>query len=294
MISPEHVTNVPIRRKADSVLTNVVLRGVGAKGTVLRSNFHLVSGRMFKPGMHELIAGLGAASHFDGLTVGDKVRLPTSVWTVVGSFTTGGDLIEGQLLGDIDTVLPGVNRNGYGSVVVRLESLDAFNRFRAALTTNPALDVDVERQSDFYARTFGQLATFLATLAYTLGGIMAIGALFGTVNIMYSAVSARMCEIATLRALGFGAAPVAVSVVGEALLLAILGSMIGAFFAWILFNGTQVSAHLTASESVFHLAVTPGLVAVGLSWAVIIAFLGALFPAIRAARLPVATALRRA
>jgi putative ABC transport system permease protein len=286
--SAEHLTNVPVKRKSDGLRVATVLRGVSEKGFVLRPEFHLVSGRMFQAGRNELIAGAAAAAQFQGLELGGRINIRASQWTVVGIFTTGGDMLESQLLAEVETKLAAVQRNGFGSVIVRLESPDAFDRFKSALMANPSLDVDVERQSDFYARNAGRFTGFLSALAFVLGGIMGLGALFGTVNIMYTVVSARTREIATLRALGFGAAPVALSVVAEALLLAALGGLIGAAVAWLLFNGSDNAL----GGNLFDLAVTPGLIALGLSWALVTALLGSLFPAIRAARLPVATALR--
>src|SRR5262249_33609828 len=152
------------------------------------------------------------------------------------AFETGGDLIEGQLLGDADTVMSSRRFNGYGSVIVKLESPEAFPAFAEALKANPSLKVDVQRQTDFYAQSAGQFTSFYITVAYLLGGIIGVGALFGTVNIMQSAVTTRMREIATLRAVGFGAAPVAISVLAETLLLAIAGALIGAAVAWLVFN----------------------------------------------------------
>jgi putative ABC transport system permease protein len=215
--------------------------------------------------------------------------MPDGPWEIVGSFETGGDLIEGQLLGDIDTVMASRDSGGYGSISVRLESLESFDEFAEAVTTNPALDLGVERQAEFYGRTAGRFTQFFTTVAYLLSTIVAIGALFGTVNIMHSAVASRTREIATLRALGFGAMPVAVSVLVEVLLLAMIGALIGAAVAWTLFDGNRNS---TGGFVVFDLAVTPGLLLVGVTWALVIAFLGGLVPAIRAARLPVVTALR--
>ena len=287
--SAENVNNVPVTRRDGRLAVRMVLRGVGPKAFALRPEFKLVSGRMFRPGTHELVVGTAAQAQFENLDVGDKVIMPDGEWEIVGSFETGGDLIEGQLLGDAETVMASRRFNGFGSVIVRLEPPDAFEDFRSALMANPALDVEVQRQSDFYAQFGGQLTTFYTTVAYLLGSIIGIGALFGTVNIMHSAVASRTREIATLRALGYGAAPVAISVLAEALLLAIVGAAIGAAVAWLLFDGNRNS---WAGFVVFDLAVTPRLIAIGILWAVIIALLGGAFPAIRAARLRVATALR--
>jgi putative ABC transport system permease protein len=287
--STENVNLVPVTRRDGQLPVRMILRGVGPKAFALRPEFRLVSGRMFRTGTHELIAGTAAQAQFEKLAIGDKVIMPDGEWEIVGSFETRGDLIEGQLLGDIETVLASRRFNGYGSVIVRLESPDQFADFAGALKANPSLDVDVQRQTDFYKQSAGQFTTFYTTVAYLLGCIIGVGALFGTVNIMHSAVAARTREIATLRALGYGAAPVAISVLAEALLLALAGALIGAAVAWLLFNGNRNSY---GGFVVFDLAVTPRLFLIGMGWALGIALLGGALPAIRAARLPVATALR--
>lgn len=287
--SAETLNLTPVTRRDGQLPVRIILRGVGPKAFALRPEFKLVSGRMFRPGTHELVAGTAAQAQFENLDIGDKLIMPEGEWEIVGSFETGGDLIEGQLLGDAETVMASRRSNGFGSMIVRLESPDAFDTFASALLANPALDVDVRRQSDFYEQSAGQFTSFYTTVAYLLGSIIGIGALFGTVNIMHSAVAARTREIATLRALGYGAAPVAISVLAEALFLAIVGAVIGAAVAWLLFDGNRNS---WAGFVVFDLAVTPRLLLIGTLWALCIALLGAVIPAIRAARLPVATALR--
>ena len=287
--SPENINLVPVTRREGQLPVRMIVRGVGPKAFALRPEFKLVSGRMFRPGTHELVAGTAAQAQFEHLNVGNKVMMPDGEWEIVGSFETGGDLIEGQLLGDVETVMASRRSNAYGSVIVRLESPDTFETFSKALLENPALDIDVRRQSDFYEQTAGQFTTFYTTVAYLLGAIIGVGALFGTVNIMHSAVAVRTREIATLRALGYGAAPVAISVLAEALLLATAGALIGAAMAWFLFDGNRNSY---GGMVVFDLAVTPHLFVIGVLWALGIAFLGAAIPAIRAARVPVATALR--
>jgi putative ABC transport system permease protein len=287
--SAEHVANLPAKRKTDQLPVRALVRGIGDKGLVLRPELKLISGRTFQPGLHELIVGASAQAQYAGMEVGDKVILPDGEWTIVGAFESGGDMVEGQLIGDVESLLTARQRNAFGTVIVRLASMDAFEDFKTALMANPSLQLDIERQPDFYSRTVsGQLTAFLAAVAYFLGTIMAIGALFGTLNTMYSAVSSRTREIATLRALGFGGFAVAVSVLVEALMLALAGALLGAAAAWVLFNG-NLSA---LGPNVFHLAITADLVRLGLIWALVIALLGGLFPAIRAARIPVATALR--
>jgi putative ABC transport system permease protein len=287
--SVENTNPVPATRRDGQLPIRMILRGVGPKGFALRPELKLVSGRMFRPGTNELVVGTAAQAQFENLDIGDKVIMPDGEWEIVGSFETGGDLIESELLGDAETVMASRRSVGFGSVIVRLESPDSFDTFASAVLANPALDVDVRRQSDFYAQTAGQFTTFFTTVAYLLASIIGVGALFGTVNIMHSAVASRTREIATLRALGYGAAPVAISVLAEALVLAIVGALIGAGVAWLLFDGNRNSF---GGFVVFDLAVTPRLFLIGTLWALAIAFLGAVIPAIRAARLKVATALR--
>ena len=186
---------------------------------------------MFQPGKRELVVGVGAKTLFQHMNVGDKVILPDGQWPIVGIYATG-DLLEGQLLGDTETLAAALHRTAYNTVLVRLASPDSLDTFKKALTTNPALSVTVERHSDWYKRVGDQNTFTLALLGYIVGAVMAIGALFGCLNTMYAAVSTRGREIATLRALGYGAFPVAVSVILEAVLLSVTGALIGAAIAW--------------------------------------------------------------
>jgi putative ABC transport system permease protein len=205
----------------------------------------------------------------------------------VGTFKADGDILESQLIGDANTLLPALGRKAYNSVIADLASPGAFASFRHALTLNPAFKVTVERQSDYYARGTKTFSDFFHAVAYMLGGLMAIGAVFGTVNTLYSAVSARSREIATLRALGFSAVAVASSVILEALFLSLIGAITGAAIAWMLFDGHQK----VLGSSVFSLSVTLSLAGIGIIWAVAIALIGAVLPSIRAARTEIAVAL---
>jgi putative ABC transport system permease protein len=215
------------------------------------------------------------------------VILPDGKWPIVGVFASG-DLTEGQLMGDTETLLTALHKPSYNTMLVRLSSPDSLDSFKKALTTNPALSVTVERHSDWYKRV-GDRSTFtLALLGYIVGAVMAIGALFGCLNTMYAAISSRAREIATLRALGYGAFPVAVSVMLEAMLLSVAGALIGAGIAWALYDGKQSAFN----NSVFHLSVSPHQIELGVIWAVVVALLGGLLPSVRAARLPVVDALR--
>jgi putative ABC transport system permease protein len=262
------------------------IRGIGANGAKIRDEFRIESGRMLRAGAQELLAGVGAAKLF-GLKNGDKVLLPGGFWPIVGTFSSGGDSTEGQFLADAETLLSAAKRPGFGSVIVKLASPQAFDELRNWLTANPALAVDAERVSDYLLRSTGGQLVFFTRATYAIGVIMALGALFGATKIMYAAVRARTREIGTLRALGFGSTPVAASVLLEAMLLALLGAALGTLAAWLAFDGRVVY-----SGGVFRLHVSAPLVALGLAWGVIIALLGGLFPAIRAGKLAAATALR--
>lgn len=263
------------------------MRGFGPKGVALRPEFHIVEGRMFRAGKREMVVGAGAQTQFQGMKVGDKVILPGGEWPIVGVFKTG-DLLEGQMIGDTETLMTATSHPNYNSILVRLASLDSLATFKKAMTTNPALSVSVERHSDWYKKISSDQTLGLIIIAYVVGAVMAIGALFGCLNTMYAAVSARGREIATLRALGFSALPVAVSVILEAVLLAVAGALIGALIAYTLYDGKRDAF----GNTVFFLTVSPGLVGLGVSWAALVALLGGFFPSLRAARRPVVEALR--
>jgi putative ABC transport system permease protein len=291
--SAEAVVIVDLPKKSNDSGANVTIRGVGPQGIELRPEIRLVEGRGFQRGLRELIVGRGAQGQFKGLEVGSHIALRGTDWTIVGAFTSNGDAHESELFADVETVLSAYRRNLYQSVIVQLDSADSFTTFKESLTTNPQLSVDVMRERDYYAKQSERMATILEFVAYFVGGIMAVGALFGALNTMYSAVSARSLEIATLRAIGFGASAVVLSVLIEALLLACVGAVIGAGLAWIFFNGNAVSTlGSNFTQVVFRLVVSPALIVLGIVWACVIGLVGGLFPAIRAARLPIATALR--
>jgi putative ABC transport system permease protein len=291
--SAEAVVIVALPQKKDGSDANVTLRGIGANAVKLRPEMHLIAGRMFRPAVRELIVGKSAAAQFKGLDLGSRIAFRDSEWTVVGIYESGGDAHESELQGDVETVLSAYRRNGFQSVTAMLDSADAFDRFKGALTTDPTLKVSVQREADYYAAQSRNLSKLLNLLAYFVGGIMALGACFGALNTMYTAVSTRTREIATLRAIGFSGMPIVISVLVEALLLAIIGSVIGSCAAWLFFNGNTVNTLGAGfSQVVFHLTVTASLVVSGIVVACAIGMLGGLLPAIRAARLPIATALR--
>src|SRR5262245_7042653 len=290
--SADTLTVIDLPTSDGSSWANVSLRGVGPKLLELRPETKVVEGRMFKPAVHELIVGKKALSQFPALQVGQRIKVMTSEWEIVGAFVSG-DQRESEIYGDAETVMSTIRRNAYQPVTVLLESPGSFEIFKTALTTNPQLQVEVKRESEYFADQSKTLTLVLSVIAYVVGGIMAVGALFGALNTMYTAVSTRGKEIATLRALGFGATPVVISVFVEAVVLALVGAVLGSIAAWLFFDGHIISTSGGGvAQIVFALTLSPGLIAVGVVWACVIGLVGALFPAVRAARLPVATALR--
>jgi putative ABC transport system permease protein len=295
LLSSELVTVVNVPKVDTGTDANVTLRGVGLMLTEVRPELKIVAGRMFRPAVRELIAGAGAAKQFRGLTAGAVLHLRNADWTVTGIFTSNGDVHESELLADVDTVASSLERTGYSSAVGLLANAGEFSAFKDALTADPQVKVDVQREPEYYAAQSKALSNVINIVGNTVAIIMAVGAMFGALNTMYSAVAARGLEIATLRAIGFGALPVLLSVMIEALLLSLLGGVIGASLAWLFFNGHSVSTLGGAfAQVVFNLTVTRALIVTGIVWACIIGLLGGLFPALRAARLPVAEALRAA
>lgn len=285
------ITEVP--RFGQKTGANVTLRGVEPTGFVLRPELKMVDGRMFRPGIREIIVGQAASKQFDGLRSGAELRFRGQSWTIVGIFTTGGDAHESELWTDTETAQSAFGRIGVSSVLVSLNNPDSFNSLKARLTSNPQLNVDVKTEYDFFSGQSSNLTFVIGILAGFVGLIMGIGAVAGALTTMYSAVSARTQEIGTLRALGFGALPVVASVMSEALILSFVGGVVGALIAYVAFNGYSVSTLGAGFTQVaFKFAVSPGLVFSGLVIAMFIGFIGGLFPAIRAARMPVTAALR--
>jgi putative ABC transport system permease protein len=287
------IINLP--KRSTGTDANVPFRGVGPAAVDVRGDIRITEGRKFEPGRNEIIVGAGAARAFAGLDVGKKIRISQTEWEVVGSFAGGGGAAESELWTDAAVLQPAYHRGDtFQSVYAKLTSPAAFDQFKDALTTNPQLKVRVVQQSKFLADQSEMLTRFIRTIGFFIAIMMALGAIFGALNTMYSAVSARTREIATLRALGFGTGPVIVSVLMESLALALAGGAVGAIAAYLVFNGFKASTinWQTFSQIAFAFRVTPVLLVFGVAWAVFIGLIGGLFPAIRAARLPIAAALR--
>lgn len=287
------IINLPKRTTGTDA--NVPLRGVERPAFDVRGDFEIVRGRLFEWGKNEVVAGIGAANEFTGLELGSSIPVGKDNWEVVGIFRANGGIAESEIWTDARVLQPAYRRgNSVQAVYARLESADRFQEFKDRLTTDPRLNVMVVRQTDYYAEQSTALTGLITTVGTLVAGLMGVGAVFGALNTMYSAVSSRTREIATLRALGFGSAAVITSVLLEALLLAAIGGLVGAGLAYIAFDGfrTATMNWQSFSQVTFAFDVTPALLGEGILYAAGIGLIGGLFPAIRAVRLPIAAALR--
>lgn len=284
----EAVILMDVTRKGTGVTDNLNLRGVGPAGLEMRKQFRLTEGRMFRPGLNELIVGRKAAALYEGLGVGSHIVLRGVDWSVVGEFEEGGGLGESEMLTDAKTELAAFARPDFQSAFAELRTPGDFSRLRDALGASPQVSLVTLPYASYVASQVRGLTAVLNFVAYLVGTVMALGATFAAVNTLYSAVDARRREIATLRAIGFGGLAVLVSVLAEAVALALPSALLGATLAWALFNGRQAEV----SGVAYDIGVTPALVVFGLVAAIVVALVGATPPGIRAARLPVAEALR--
>ena len=295
LASAEVMLMVELPGKTSAALNNVPFRGVQTAAFAIRDEVRFLEGRPFTRGLREVVVGVKAARQFSGLDVGSRIAFRDSDWTVVGTFASGGDVHESEIWADAEVAMSAFRRDGYQSVTAALAdgSSAGIEAFRAA-ARDPRLAVNVLREPEYYARQASVLGTLIRILGYTVAAFMAVGALFGALNCMYSAIASRQVEIATLRAIGFGGAPVVVSVMIEALLLALVGGALGGGLAWVFYDGATLSTlnFSTFSQVAFDFRVTRALLAQGLLWALLIGAVGGLPPAIHAARVPVTEALR--
>jgi putative ABC transport system permease protein len=291
--SPELVVIASLPKMSDGLDGNVEIRGVGEHAWELRPYIKVIEGSKFHPGLRELMAGKRATGQFRNLSVGSSLRLNGQSWTIVGVFESN-DSHDSELWGDTDIVASTYRRGANtSSVSMRLTGVDAFEAIKAALTTDPRIKVDVTTTRTYYNQQSEGITQAIRVLGITVGVIMAVGAIFGALNTMYAAVAARAREIATLRAIGFRGLPVIVSVLIETMLLALLGGVLGAGIAWAIFDDyTASTLGSNFSQVVFAFKVSPALLWGGLKWALAIGFVGGLFPAVRAARIPVTVGLR--
>jgi len=287
------IINLP--KRSSGTDANVPLRGVEEAAFRVRDNVKIIEGRAFEKGKTEVVAGKGAAQEFARLEVGDKFKVGRNEWTVVGKFSSGGSVSESEVWTDAKVLQDAYHRgNSFQSVYAKLQSPSAFQQFKDTLTTDPRLSVKVLSQPDYYAEQSTMVTKLITTLGVMIGALMTIGAVFGALNTMYNSVSARTREIATLRALGFGSGAVIISVMLESLAIALVGGAVGGGVAYFVFNGFHAGTmnFQTFSQVTFAFDVTVGLLITGIVLAAFIGLLGGLFLAIRAARLPIAAALR--
>ena len=293
--SAELFVVVDVPKRSTGTVANVPLRGVEPAAFGVREEVRLVEGRVFRPGTNEIIVGRMATTQFAGLDLGSVQRWGESEWEVVGIFEADGTLSESEIWCDARVLQPAYRRgDSFQSVLARLESADVFDRFRTTLTSDPRLDVMVEREDAYYRGQSELIHALITGLGTIIAVLMGIGAVFGAINTMYSAVASRTREIATLRALGFSGFSVVVSVLVESALLSVVGGVLGGVVAYTAFHGYQTATlnWQTFSQVSFAFNVTPDLLVQGGLYALVMGIVGGLFPAVRAARLPIVIALR--
>jgi putative ABC transport system permease protein len=294
--SPELVVaaNLRVKNGGPDDIGSVQLRGVGDEAWKLRTNAKIIAGRKFEPGKYELVVGKGAQSNFADLEPGKEIKLGTQTWTVVGVFQSG-DALDSEIWGDVQVIGSAYRRgSSVTTVFARLTSAGAFDEFKAKLTSDPSLQVDVDTTLNYFSKQSEGMTKIITVIGVVVGAIMAIGAVFGALNTMFAAVAVRAREIATLRAIGFRGVPVVIAIMLETMLLALAGGVLGGLLAYLIFNGYTAStlAAGTTGQLMFEFHVAPSVLWTGIKWALAIGFIGGLYPALRAARLPVTTALR--
>jgi putative ABC transport system permease protein len=293
LASPELVVIVSLPRKSDGQPANVPLRGVGPRAWEVRNTLQMVEGRRFTPGLREINVGKAAVNRFKGLDLGSDVRFGNTSWKVVGIFTADDASFESEVWGDVDLMMPAFQRNGYQSVTVKLIDPAAFESFQAAMGSDPRLDLKPDRERDYYEGQSATTATLIRIFATFVTAILSIGAVFGAMNTMYAAVAYRTREIGTLRALGFSRLRIVAAFLVESVALALVGGAIGCVLALPVHGISTGAMNMTSfSELAFKFRITPALLGGGLVFSAAMGAVGGLLPAIRAARIPVARALR--
>jgi putative ABC transport system permease protein len=293
LASPELVVIISLPRASDDRPANVPLRGVGPRAFEVRNTLQFVAGRRFTPGMREINVGQQAVARFKGLTLGSDVKFGGVSWKVVGIFTADDASFESEVWGDVDLMMPAFQRNGYQSVTVKLVDPSAFDSFQAAVGNDPRLDLKPNRERDYYEGQSEMTGTLIRVFAIFVTAILSIGAVFGAVNTMYAAVAYRTREIGTLRALGFSRLRIVTAFLAESVALALVGGVVGCIIALPVHGLSTGAMNMTSfSELAFKFRITPALLAAGLLFSAVMGAVGGLLPAVRAARIPVARALR--
>jgi putative ABC transport system permease protein len=294
LTSAELYVVVDAVKRASGTKANVPFRGIGAEGAALRHGIAIVQGRMFNPGASEIVVGKGLVSEFEGFEPGQTVSFGTGRWNVVGVFAAGGSVFESEIWGDLPVVQSLFNRNNYFQTVrARLGSPADIDRLRAYVDADPRLKLDAKTEAEYFAEQSAQTSDLIQKLGWPLAIAMAFGALAGALNTMYSSVASRAVEIATLRAIGFGALPAFIGTLAESMVLAVAGGLIGTLATYLVFDGfTTATLGASFTQVVFSFSLSPALVAEGVALAVIVGLIGGLFPAIRAIRTPIVTGLQ--
>jgi putative ABC transport system permease protein len=280
-------------KRSSQTKANLPLRGIGKDGTAVRKGIKIVEGRMFNPGANEIVVGRALLREFQGLEIGQTVGFATSRWTVVGVFEANGSVFESEIWADLPVVQSLFNRNNiFQTVRVRLQSATALEALQRYVEADPRLKLDVKSEAAYFAEQASQTSDLIHKLGWPLSITMALGALAGALNTMYSSVAARAVEIATLRAIGFGGTPAFIGTLVESLLLAGLGGMIGTIATSLVFDGFSAST-LGASftQVVFSFTLSPALIGQAVLLALAVGLAGGLLPAVRAARMPIVAGL---
>jgi putative ABC transport system permease protein len=294
LVSPELYIVVDGVKRSTQTKANLPLRGIGAEGAAVRKDIRLVEGRMFNPGANEIVVGKSLLRQFQGFDLGEKVKFVTSQWTVVGVFEADGSVFESEIWGDLPVVQSLFNRNNvFQTVRARIDSPAAVAELKRYSDGDPRLKLDVKSEQEYFAEQSSQTSDLIQKLGWPLAIAMALGALAGALNTMYSSVASRAVEIATLRAIGFGGFPAFVGTLAESLLLAAIGGVLGAAATYLVFDGfTASTLGAGFTQVVFSFKLSPALIAQGLALALVVGLIGGLLPAIRAARMPIVQGLQ--
>ncbi|HUC75865.1 MAG TPA: ABC transporter permease [Vicinamibacterales bacterium] len=293
LASPELVIAIALPRQSDNQAANVPVRGVGPRAFDVRSTLRMTEGRRFTPGTREINVGRLAVGRFKGLTIGSDVKFAASTWKVVGIFTADDGAFESEIWGDVDLMMPAFQRNGYQSIIVKLVDPEVFDAFKAAVESDPRLYLQPQRERDYYTAQSLAMTTVIRIFGTFVTLILSIGAMFGAMNTMYAAVAYRTREIGTLRALGFSRMRIVTAFLAESIALALIGGIIGCLLALPVHGVSTGTTNFSSfSEVAFKFRITPALLVGGVIFSALMGALGGLLPAIRAARIPVARALR--
>jgi len=291
--SPELVLAIAVPRQSDNQPANVPVRGVGPKAFEVRDSLRFTEGRRFAPGTRELNVGRLAVGRFQGLTPGSAIKFGGATWNVVGTFTADDASFESEIWGDVDLMMPAFQRNGYQSITVKLADPSMFESFNQTISSDPRLYLQAQREQDYYAQQSQAMTTVIRVFGSFVTLILSIGAMFGAMNTMYAAVAYRTREIGTLRALGFSRLRIVTAFLVESVALALVGGVLGCILALPVHGLSTGTTNFTSfSEVAFKFRITPTLLAIGLVFSALMGAVGGLLPALRAARIPVARALR--